>query len=202
MIPALFLFTTSQSRLEDFDPLVNKAGVSAEALKREFDMYLLNFKPAKLPLVFNSDDNSPEYLPHPNPYLYPYYTKNFFSIIPYGYISLADNKIALIVFYTADSYLVVIETYSSEGVLINNEQISLGACGPDACFNCEEYTIINKDLTFKSSHTGVYTDCEGDNSIISRTTINQSGKVLQNGKIELGEEILKRYEKGKLQIKG
>jgi len=194
---SLFLFSSCEETEKKKVPINNSSkleALAAKMLKEEFEAYLKHFKPAKLPLVFNSNDEIKLKGPDLNGDDYPSFIEGW-QQAPYGFVKLKDGKIALIIIYSADERLLAIHTYTKEGKSIDNKQISIGRCGPDACFNCEEISIVNSDLTTNCKHTSIYTDCNGNNSVTSYTEISQSGKVLQDGRIKLNKKMEKQIVK-------
>lgn len=195
IILMLLLTSCEESKKEESNQNTTSEVKKENPNKKEFEAFVANFKEAKLPLVFSSDDSNFVFADELDMEKYPNYYSVAWPHVPYGYVKLKDGKIALVIFYMADwSPMVGIQTFTRDGKLIDIQEITSGGdCGPDPCFTCTQITTINTDLTTKYESEGFYTDCENDNNTVTDHFKNhQEGRILSNGKIEIGKKIEKQ----------
>jgi hypothetical protein len=162
----------------------------------EFDSFLRHFDKTKLPTeikgCYLSEKDIKEFKgDHFRKYVDEYH---------YGYKQIPANGtfVATITLGAADCFLPVLTTFKLTGEKIDSKSISIGYCGSDCGYSCEEYMIIKEDYSIYVSDTISSSECDSIGNIIPGTTENyviyKTGQLLKNGKIELSEEIRKELE--------
>jgi hypothetical protein len=163
----------------------------------DFDGFLRNFDKTQLPLeikgCYLSDKEVKEFKGD--------HFKKYVDEYHYGYKQFPANGnfIAIITLGAADCFLPVLTTFKLTGEKIDSKSISIGYCGSDCGYSCEEFMTIKEDYTIYVSDTISSSECDSLGNIIPGTTENyviyKSGELLENGMIELSEEIRKELEK-------
>ncbi len=181
-----------ETRIDD----TNQKEIMFPQVNEEFDSYLRNFDKTQLPIeikgCYLSDKDVREFKDN--------HFKKYVDKYHYGYkqIPANGNYIATITLGAADCYLPVLTTYKLTGEKIDSKSISIGYCGSDCGYSCEEYMTIKDDYSIYVSDTISSSECDSLGNIILGTTENyviyKSGQLLENGKIELSEEIRKEID--------
>ena len=163
----------------------------------DFDGYLRNFEKAQLPIEIKGCELNTKGLTEFNDETYNKYVEDY--SYSYKQIPTHGNFIATITLGAADCFLPILTTYRLTGDKIDQKTIAIGYCGSDCGYSCEEYMTVKADYSIYVSDTISSSDCDSLGKIIPGTTENyviyKSGKLLENGKIELSEETRKELKK-------
>jgi hypothetical protein len=159
--------------------------------KTAFEGFLKKFKQAELPLQIkacNIDDSTLNVLTLEKDS--PFVTDQG---VAYETIKTNGDYVAAISLFPADCFVPILTTYDKNGIRIDQKNISIGYCGDDCGYKCEEYLIIRSDYTIYVSDTITSTDCDSLGYEIPGTTkhymIYKKGKLNTDGKIEMSDEI-------------
>ena len=115
----ILLTSCEESKKEEAIKNTTSETIKGKPNKKEFEAFLANFKPAKLPLVFSSEDSNFVFADELDMERYPNYHFDWWPQVPYGYVKLKEGNIALIIFYMGDvSPMVSIHTFTKDGRLI------------------------------------------------------------------------------------
>lgn len=163
----------------------------------DFDGYLRSFEKAQLPIEIKGCELNTKGLTEFNGETYNKYVEDYsFS---FKQIPTNGNFIATISLGAADCFLPMLTTYRLTGDKIDQKTIAIGYCGSDCGYSCEEFMTVKADYSIYVSDTISSSDCDSLGNIIPGTTENyviyKSGKLLENGKIELSEETRKELKK-------
>lgn len=160
-------------------------------IEDEFSNYLKNFKLINLPISIKGCKIDADGFKQFEGKELGKYEEEY--SLAYGQIPTNGNYIAIITLAAADCYLPILTTYKKNGEMIDRKTIAIGGCGSDCGFSCEEYMTINKDYTFYTSDTISSYTCDSLGNETPGTyeyyVAYRKGKLLTNGKIEMGEEI-------------
>jgi hypothetical protein len=162
----------------------------------EFDDFLRYFDKAKLPIEIKGCYLSEKEMQEFKGDLYRKYVDEYH----YGYKQIPTNGtyVATITLGAADCFLPVLTTYKLTGEKIDSKSISIGYCGSDCGYSCEEYMIIKEDYSIYVSDTISSSECDSLGNIIPGTTENyviyKTGELVITGEIELSEEIRKELK--------
>lgn len=162
----------------------------------DFDKFLKYFDKTKLPIeikgCFLDDKNINEFKGD--------HLRKYVDEYTYGYkkFRTTRNFVAIITLGAADCFVPELRTFKLTGEKIDSKSISIGYCGPDCGYSCEEYMTIKEDYSIYVSDTISSSKCDSLGNIIPGTTENyviyKTGELLKNGKIQLSEEIRKELE--------
>lgn len=95
-------------------------------------------------------------------------------------------------FQPADDYYPVLATFTKSGKKIKQEDIGVGGCGVDCCFECKETIVIQKDMGIYSVDSAKYTACDsGCHQPADRFIEYKTGKITRNGKIKMSAQFRK-----------
>lgn len=103
---------------------------------------------------------------------------------------------------TADSYKViwlssseifvpVLTTYSKSGKKISEASLTIGQCGADECFDCNETIRIGRDMSVYSVDSIQYSECDSLGypvRVLEKYILYKTGQVLSSGKITMSED--------------
>ncbi|MFD2543747.1 hypothetical protein ACFSSB_15580 [Lacinutrix gracilariae] len=110
-------------------------------------------------------------------------------------IKTNGTYVAIITLEETECYMPVLTTFKPNGEKISSENLMIGLCGSDPCFECEELMEIDNDLNIYIAFNSRYFDCDENGQEIEGTekteVIYRNGKLTENGIIELTEKLKK-----------
>lgn len=187
---------TNKNSLETLNEDSEKTEIMFPEVNDDFDGFLKHFDKTELPLeikgCYLSDNEVKEFSGS--------HFKKYVDEYHYGYrqIPANGNFVATISLGAADCFLPVLTTFNLKGEKIDRKSISIGYCGSDCGYSCEEFMTIREDYSIYVSDTISSSECDSLGNIIPETTENyviyKSGQLLENGMIELSEETRKELE--------
>ena len=192
----LFLFAFLLLACQPEKQSDNGTDNSMPELSEELSGYLDNFSKTELPLEIRACFVDVEGLPLFESEEYAKYASEY--MMPYGQIPTNGDYLATITLSQGECYFPVLTTYTPDGKVIDQESIAVGLC-PTNCVNyCSEYMILRDDFSFYTADTLNVYECDDMGDPIPGSERNyviyKEGKLLQNGKIEISEEIEKELE--------
>ncbi|AEV99309.1 hypothetical protein A4D02_32425 [Niastella koreensis] len=115
----------------------------------------------------------------------------------YGLLPDTANNYKIIWLLPADEEVPMLTTLTKQGVLISEDNIGVGGCGPDCCFDCNETVIVNKDLSVYSADS--IKECKCDDNGPDTTTIRnyarvKTAKIGADGKFKFTEIKEVKYQ--------
>ncbi len=170
----------------------NKSGF-IEPENDEFASFLKHFKQTELPVAVKGCYEDIDGLTEFDGSNFSQFTDAYhFS---YKQIPSNGNYIAVISLQIADCFIPVLTTYKPDGTIIDKKVIAIGQCGHDCGYECEEFMTIKADYSIYTSDTITSCECDDMWEIIPGTcedfVIYKEGKINNDGKIELSDEIKK-----------
>lgn len=161
------------------------------ATEDEFLRYLKNFKELTLPVTIKGcyiDVGPYKELDRAE---FPHYAEDYARA--FGRVPANGDHIAVLTLGAADCYLPTLTSYRPDGRFIGSKVIAIGGCGAGCGFTCEEFMVLNKDLSFYTSDTISTYTCDSLGYEIPGTyehyVVAMSGRLLTNGTIEATERI-------------
>jgi len=108
----------------------------------------------------------------------------------YAYRLLPDtlNSYKLIWMEPAEILIPVLTTFSKSGKKISEELLSVGQCGTDCCFSCNETIIIHQDMSIYSVDSIRSCTCDSlgpKENTMQKYVLMKTGRILSDGKIQL-----------------
>ncbi|HEY2583985.1 MAG TPA: hypothetical protein VGI43_19405 [Mucilaginibacter sp.] len=167
-------------------PNIKKVSESELAFKK----FLTKFELLKLPLKMTPGRMSVDHYPRLDST-----NKSFTGYKEnetlYAFGMLPDTSVCfkLIWFQPADDYYPVLATFTKNGKKIKQEDIGVGGCGVDCCFECKEMIAIQKDMSIYSVDSAKYTTCDTSCYEAAERYIEyKTGKITRGGKIKISAE--------------
>jgi len=161
---------------------------------KEFQNFLNQFPKVYFPIKIKGCDND-----FPNIKLLDKEISSDYEINPYyiyGQIPTNGDYIAIITIGAADCYLPVLTTYKLNGERIDQKTIAIGGCGSGPCFDCDELMTIDVNYNLYTANNFKYYDCDENYDEVSdkvtTEVIYRSGRLTENGIIELTEQLKKQ----------
>jgi len=161
-----------------------------------FRRFLAKFKPAKLPLIIRPFDDDPySRLPliygRDSIFIQTEYKDSSLDKV-YAYRILPDtiNSFKVIWMEPAEMSIPVLTTFSKSGNKISEESLTLGQCGSDCCFTCNETIIINQDLSIYSADSIKSCTCDSTGpkeNTMKKYVMMKTGRISGDGKIQLSK---------------
>ncbi|MCX2745641.1 hypothetical protein OO013_17295 [Mangrovivirga sp. M17] len=184
---------TIASKSDDDPKSQNNKQTELPEVNEEFNSFLENFKKSELPIEIKgcSGGYTGDLMFDGNRF------EQFIDLDAYSYIQIpsSGNFITVISLGIADCLYPIVNTYKLNGDKIDQKIVSIGYCGSDCGYTCEEYLTIKNNYSIYVADTISSSECDSLGSIIPETTKNyiiyKEGKILDNGKIKLSEEIKK-----------
>ncbi|WP_181308931.1 hypothetical protein [Rufibacter sp. XAAS-G3-1] len=191
----LYSCQTEGSKEKTVTSLVNEVQEQPTVAKpsEEFESYLKLFPKTQLPIIIKGCYIERKGLKEFDGNEFKSYEDQY--SLSYKSIPTNGDYTAIISLGAADCYLPILTTFKPNGEKIDSKTIAIGYCGSDCGYTCEEFMTIRKDFSVYVSDTITSAECDTLSNIIPGTTekyvIYKTGKLLQDGRIELTEEIKK-----------
>ena len=161
-----------------------------EPVNQEFEQFLAKFPRKELPISINGCEEDDE-----NLYEFDGIKYNQFEnerCFAYCQIPTNTNFKAVITLGLADCYIPILTTYKPDGKVIDRKALSIGYCGGDCGFTCEEIMSISEDFKIYVADSIKSYECDSEGNEIPGTlehyVVFKEGKLLPDGRIELSEE--------------
>ncbi len=158
-----------------------------------FDTFLTRFALRQLPITVRGCRlDSSEKLPTLDYEKDTVYAK--INGLAYGSFATNGDYTALLTLAAADCWVPVLTTYDRYGKQIDSKAINIGQCGDGPGFTCSETLLIRPDYTIYTADTLSQQDVDSNEVVIPggatfRWVVYRTGRLLDNGKIELSAEI-------------
>ena len=106
----------------------------------------------------------------------------------YGMLPDTSENIQLVWLTPAEIYTPVLTTFTKGGQKISEKHLSVGGCGSDCCFTCDEYIYIREDRSIYSVDS--IKSCTCDESGPKKSTMKKyirfmTGSIGQDGRISM-----------------
>jgi len=106
----------------------------------------------------------------------------------YGMLPDTSGNIQLVWLTPAEIYTPVLTTFTKDGQKISEKHLSVGECGSDCCFICEEYIYIREDRSIYSVDS--IKSCTCDESGPKKNTMKKyirfmTGSIGRDGRISM-----------------
>jgi len=106
----------------------------------------------------------------------------------YGMLPDTSGNIQLVWLTPAEIYTPVLTTFTKDGQKISEKHLSVGGCGSDCCFTCEEYIYIREDRSIYSVDS--IKSCTCDESGPKKNTMKKyirfmTGSIGRDGRISM-----------------
>ncbi|MFD2864470.1 hypothetical protein [Mucilaginibacter antarcticus] len=170
--------------------------VAAPSVATDFRSFLTKFKTLQLPLTITIDlKKCVRFTKSDNQFVKSAYPNETYS---YGILPDTTDSYKLIWLEPSETQMPYLGTFTKSGKFIEKVFLPVGQCGSGCGFLCNEFTRINKDLSFVSVDS--ITTCKCDiNGPIEGTSekyvLIKSGRVAKDGQITIGELYKKAIEK-------
>ena len=158
-------------------------------LNEEFQNFIDKFPEVKLPLKLKDSEYNFEgleklkankHIPNQNE-----------SIYILGKIKTNGNYLAILCLEESQGLIPIVTTFKLNGEKIQSENLMIGLCGPDPCFECEETLNIDNELNISVKHHSKYFECDENgvykNKVTEEKIISKNAKLEINGKIRIKE---------------
>ena len=173
------------------------ASTEYDSSTKNFRRFLAKFQTTELPLIIRPFDEQEKYDRLPLIYgadslfIHTEYKDTSLNKV-YAYWILPDtiNSFKVIWMEPAESSIPVLTTFSKSGNKISEESLTLGQCGTDCCFTCNETIIIYKDLSIYSADSIKSCTCDSTGpkaNTMVKYVMMKSGQISGDGKIELSK---------------
>ena len=202
LIPIFILFLISCSKNEQVNTEMDNSSTNAKLetelpqVNDQFQSFLDKFPKIELPVQIKACEIKYDGLVELNVDSQSPFIKDISYVV--GQINTNGNYISVITLGVTDCLLPVVTTYKLTGEEIDRKTISIGYCGPDPCYDCEEFMTLKEDFTIYTSDTIITTECDDAFESIPGTervkVIYKEGRLTENGVIELSDEIKKEIK--------
>lgn len=170
---------------------VSNKKVSPDVAKRiQFGKFIKKFRPLSLPLTIKTlDIQSTSALrkitEKDTLFINSGYPNETWA---YGMLPDTSTNIQLVWLVPAEIYTPVLTTFTKSGQKISEEHLSVGGCGSDCCFTCDEYVYIRKDRSIYSVDS--IKSCTCDESGPKKSTMKRyirymTGNIAPDGNVSM-----------------
>ncbi|MBN9381823.1 MAG: hypothetical protein J0H74_13720 [Chitinophagaceae bacterium] len=168
----------------------NKKTSPDAARKMQFGKFIKKFKPLSLPLTIKTLDIQStsglrKITDKDTLFINSGYPDETWA---YGMLPDTSGNIQLVWLSPAEIYTPVLTTFTKGGQKISEKHLSVGGCGSDCCFTCDEYIYIRKDRSIYSADS--IKSCICDESGPKKNTTRKyvrfmTGKIGEDGRISM-----------------
>jgi hypothetical protein len=162
-----------------------------------FRQFLAKFRPVVLPLVIRPFEEQEIFEKLPLIYggdsifIHTEYKDTSLDKV-YAYRLLPDtmNSYKVIWLEPAEVLIPVLTTFSKSGKKISQENLTIGGCGSDCCFSCNETIIINPDLSIYAADSIKSCKCDSSGpkeNTMEKYVLMKTGHISGDGKIQLSQ---------------
>jgi hypothetical protein len=104
------------------------------------------------------------------------------------------NSFKVVWMEPAEVLIPVLTTFSKSGKRISQESLTIGRCGTDCCYYCNETIIISRDLSIYAADSIKSCTCDSSGpkeNTMEKYVLMKTGSVSNDGKVQLSE-IMKK----------
>jgi len=160
--------------------------------KQQFEKFIRKFKPMALPLTIKTLEIEPgaaelKITDKDSLFIRTRFPNETRAL---GMLSDTSTTIQLLWLEPAEMYNPVLTTFTKSGQKISEQHLSVGSCGADCCFTCDEYIYIRKDRSIYGvdSIKSCVCDAKGPNQRTMKRYIRYiTGQIAADGKISLSK---------------
>jgi hypothetical protein len=112
------------------------------------------------------------------------------NVYTYGILPDTLESYKVIYLFPAEMHIPIMTTYSKSGKKISTEELSVGGCGSDCGFTCNEYVKIDSDLKIYSVDSIKSQECDSlgiKENTLKKYTRFKNGKINKKGKIIMSQ---------------
>lgn len=160
--------------------------------KQQFEKFLKKFQPMALPLTIKTLDIEPgtterKITQKDSLFIRTRFPNETWAL---GMLSDTSTTIQLLWLEPAEMYNPVLTTFTKGGQKISEQHLSVGSCGADCCFTCDEYIYIRKDRSIYGVDS--IKSCVCDEKGPKKSTMKRyiryvTGQIGADGKISLSK---------------
>jgi hypothetical protein len=167
-----------------------------------FRQFLAKFRPATLPLVIKPFEEQEIFEKLPliyggdSMFIHTEYKDTSLDKV-YAYRLLPDtmNSYKVIWLEPAEVLIPVLTTFSKSGKKISQESLTIGRCGSDCCYYCNETIIIGRDLSVYAADSIKTCKCDSlgpKENTMEKYVLMKTGLISRDGKIQLSQMMKKQ----------
>ena len=184
--------TTLQQSTESPKNISNTGDKSST---NDFRRFLAKFQTTELPLIIKPLDEQEMY--DRRPLIYgadsifiqtEYKDTSLDKVYAYRILSDTTNSFKVIWIEPAEILIPVLSTFSKSGKRISQETLTVGQCGTDCCYTCNETIIINRDLTIYAADSIRSCTCDSlgpRKNTMKKYVLMKTGRISSDGAIQL-----------------
>jgi hypothetical protein len=188
---------THPSSQESVENIKRITGNEYDSSAGNFRRFIAKFKIAKLPLVIRPFDDfdifsrSPIIYGSDSLFIKTEYKDTALDKV-YAYRLLPDTLKYFMVIWMepAESSMPVLTTFSKSGIKISQENLTIGKCGTDCCYSCNEIIIIKPDFSIYAADSIKSCICDSSGpkeNTMEKYVLMKTGHITKDGIIQLSE---------------